>query len=1231
MSYRSIIIGIVILLLLNAVVLPQDKSTKVKLDRSGNLEVLYEKDQYVTYVKHDVVFETETGFIYCDSAIFVKGVYVNLMGNVVVDDEDYKLSADSVYYDILTGEAVARGSFVELWSYDDSLYASGVHAYYNRERKEFEMEDRPIIYINYPDTNRMIEILSDFVHYNSNYRKAEATGDVKITHGDLVAESQCAVMDIQKNMLDLFDNPVARKKNSEIKGEFISIKYQGELLRQIDVIDSAFGEFTEPVDSLGVFYDRSILSGDRIIINFYFGTMDNIICYGQAYSWYYPSLRGGRDYNENSVSGDTIKFFLEQNQLQSVKVVGGVVGTYLSGRLRDTTKIIDEELSIKDSLIEVARELLKERDTTYTEKENPQNSIQPDKPDINISDTIAIESISLTAFEADSTDSLDPIKRISPSDTLDLVTIDSIDYSGSFVEYSLFDSTIYLHQSCNIKSGEMSLQAHEVQFDTQNKLIKAFSAQEKYTDSTYAADTLSTLAADLQPATIPVILNDGNDELYGDFLEYSTDTEKGRIVQSKSKYEKGIYYGKKLFREQKDIFYVKDGYYTTCDADEPHFHFKSSHMKLMENNKMIVRPVVFYIGRMPILAIPYYVFPLKKGRHSGFLPFRFGNFERGDRYVSDVGYYWSASEYWDWQGAVDYHEKNRTITFKNRVNFNKRYVFNGYINAEYRRQTRYNSSIALESPEISYKFNGSYKHIFSPSFTIDGSGSYTSTSSYDKDFSNNLEERLNRDLSSKMNFTKTFSNGLSLTGYFNHVENLDNETRTDILPTLTASLPTIWLFGSGSKDENGTKVHKWYNDFIFKYSPSVTNYSYRKTVDSSFVAYIDTSYVTDTLGVIIDTNFTEVKDTTSYRSRKKYVRVNHSPSLNLPGIKLFKYIDIKPALNYSETWYKIIETDQSQTQGIDASKIYKSYSYSGSVSMKTDLYGTINPNIGSLQGLRHVFTPTISYTWSPEIDMNPKIRAFAGGGASSSKQSSISFKFNNLFQAKTIVEEKEKTLNLLNLSTGFSYNFENKEKPLSNMTTTFSISSIPGITLGGDMTHSFYDPVTDEEKFFSPFLMNWGMNLSFNLKGGTFLFDEEITGIPKGADSAHQVGGTQTNAQVSGRRGWNMRVSFSFNEDDLHTSNYRKNSQVSTNLGFNVTPTTSVTYVQTYNVVGKKIVNKSINIVRILHCWTGSMYWVPSGSNRGFGFKLNVTDIPDIKLDSNHDTFQASSFNPAGF
>ena len=84
---------------------------------------------------------------------------------------------------------------------------------------------------------------------------------------------------------------------------------------------------------------------------------------------------------------------------------------------------------------------------------------------------------------------------------------------------------------------------------------------------------------------------------------------------------------------------------TICDADEPHFHFKSDNLKLIEGKKLIARPVVLHIGRLPILAVPYYVFPLQKGRHSGILPFTLGNIERGERYIRNVGYYWAASEY----------------------------------------------------------------------------------------------------------------------------------------------------------------------------------------------------------------------------------------------------------------------------------------------------------------------------------------------------------------------------------------------------------------------------------------------------------------------------------------------------------------------------------------------------------------------------------------------------------
>ena len=110
-------------------------------------------------------------------------------------------------------------------------------------------------------------------------------------------------------------------------------------------------------------------------------------------------------------------------------------------------------------------------------------------------------------------------------------------------------------------------------------------------------------------------------------------------------------------------------------------------MKLIEGDKLIATPVVFYIERLPLLALPYYIIPLKKGRHSGILPFTFGKFERGDRWVKNVGYYWAASDYLDWLGSVDYYDIRRTFTLNSRLNFVKRYVLDGFVSTAYTKES----------------------------------------------------------------------------------------------------------------------------------------------------------------------------------------------------------------------------------------------------------------------------------------------------------------------------------------------------------------------------------------------------------------------------------------------------------------------------------------------------------------------------------------------------------------
>gem|GEM_PF-573833 len=1182
---------------------------------SDEQELMQLNGKWVTYFNGNVVIVTETGRIYCDSAIWLADSYANFKGHVVVDDAEYQLKADSVYYNIPEGEATARGSRVELWSYADSLFAVGVHAFYNRKARYFEMEERPVIYLKYPDTSRMVEIIADDVQYRAEHRRADASGNVIITSQAFSAEGPCAVMLIDEDILDLYDKPVVRRKQSELTGEFISIIFEGESLQRIDVIDSAYGEFIEPIDSAGIYFDRSVLAGSIITLNFVKGNPENVLCYDQAYSWYYPSMRGGNEYHENTVSGDTILFNMVENRLQSVLVTGGVIGVYLTGKLRDTTVVAIDDSSntnlVVDSLADVAWGNLTEQTPT-------EDSVVIGTDSVSVLEMHSEEMTDSTelAVTGQPEDSVNVLPFISPADTLPLTNIDTVEYSGKFVEYSLVDSIIYLRQACEVRSGTMSLVAHDIRFDTHKRLVKAYSAEEVPEElDSIEVDELPSLAGELQPATIPVILRDGDSELYGNFLEYSIATEKGRIIQSKSEYEDGIYYGSKLLREQKHIFYVDDGYYTTCDAEEPHFHFKSSHMKLIEGDKMICRPVVFYLGRIPLIIIPYYVFPLKKGRHSGFLPFRFGNFERGDRYVNDVGYYWAASDYWDWRGAVDYHEKNRTITIKNRINFVKRYVLNGYINAEYRRKSSYSSSLAVEQEQRSYSVQGAYNHKITPSFEVKADGSYISSSSYYTEYSNNLDERLNREIRSKANFSKRFSKSMSLSGSCSHIVNLDRKTRSDQFPNMSLSLPPVWIFGSGSTDEDGQKVQKWYNGFIFRYKPSLNNFSSRVTLDStiSYISMVDTG-----AGELEEVT---VIDTASYRSRKRYAKISHNPSLTLPTIKLIRYINIVPSFRYSETWFKIWDTDQSLNAGIDASTTYRTYSYSGGAGINTNLYGTIYPKIGSLIGLRHVLSPSVGWSWSPDIQKHPKIRSFAGGGAASSKRSAMSIGLKNIFQAKVKKGEKEANLELLALSSSFSYNFEAEEKPLSNMSTSFHTSSVPGVTIRGSMVHTFYDPETDEEKLFSPALLSFNFNINFRLAGKTFLFDDATGIIPHGEDSSSQV------AASGGKRGWNLSVAYSFRESGLHTTSYRKSNIVSLTLGFNLTPTTTVSYQQQYDFERDLTVNNRVSIVRQLHCWVGSLYWVPIGSNRGFGFKLNVIDIPDIKIDNNHDTFQMSSFN----
>ena len=83
---------------------------------------------------------------------------------------------------------------------------------------------------------------------------------------------------------------------------------------------------------------------------------------------------------------------------------------------------------------------------------------------------------------------------------------------------------------------------------------------------------------------------------------------------------------------------------------------------------------------IPIIAIPFYVFSIRKGRHSGLLTpnFDFGLGGTG-RSFSNLGYYWAASPYWDLTFSADYTENSNRLVGQTIFNYKKRYLMDGKI------------------------------------------------------------------------------------------------------------------------------------------------------------------------------------------------------------------------------------------------------------------------------------------------------------------------------------------------------------------------------------------------------------------------------------------------------------------------------------------------------------------------------------------------------------------------
>jgi LPS-assembly protein len=89
-------------------------------------------------------------------------------------------------------------------------------------------------------------------------------------------------------------------------------------------------------------------------------------------------------------------------------------------------------------------------------------------------------------------------------------------------------------------------------------------------------------------------------------------------------------------------YHVRDGTFTTCDGDEPSWHFRTSDLKVTIEGYGFAKHTRFHLGRTPVLYSPYLAFPAKTKRQTGLLMPRFGLSEQLG-YDFDLPFFWAIS------------------------------------------------------------------------------------------------------------------------------------------------------------------------------------------------------------------------------------------------------------------------------------------------------------------------------------------------------------------------------------------------------------------------------------------------------------------------------------------------------------------------------------------------------------------------------------------------------------
>ena len=445
------------------------------------------------------------------------------------------------------------------------------------------------------------------------------------------------------------------------------------------------------------------------------------------------------------------------------------------------------------------------------------------------------------------------------------------------------------------------------------------------------------------------IFKDGETPYESKIMRYNFKTKKGFINNIVTQQGEGYVTSEEGKKGADDEIYMRHGKYTTCDNHEhPHFYLRLSMAKVRPKKNVVFGPAQLVVEDVPLpIAVPFGFFPFNSSYSSGFIMPTYGDEMNRGFYLRDGGYYFAISDQMDLKVLGEIFTKG-SWGLSAASNYNKRYKFSGSFNASYLVTKTGEKNMPDYSVSKDFRIQWSHRQDAkaNPNSSFSASVNFA-TSSYDRSSLSSLynpQQYSQNTKASSVSYSRNFPEiGLNISSTFNITQNTRGSSLSMTLPDVNISLNRIYPF----KRKKSVGDERWYEKISLQYTGSITNSISTKD------------------NLLFKTPLTQWENGMQHK-------IPVSATFNL-----FKYINIVPSFNYTERWYlrKVKQSYDPSPASTDHVKrdtingFNRLSDYNLSLQMNTKLYGMYKPLFMKSKELqiRHVFTPTVSYTYTPDF------------------------------------------------------------------------------------------------------------------------------------------------------------------------------------------------------------------------------------------------------------------------